>query len=64
MANLSKLPNKLTAGTDLIPGCLLKNSANFLINPMDLIINLAIKTGSLFPNQWKMRAYVPFLIRW
>lgn len=58
--SLRALPNKMTAGNDLIPSFLVKDCAPVFTPPLLILFNLILKTGT-FPEVWKMARVCPVL---
>ena len=58
LAIMRDLPNKMTAGADLIPSFLVHDVRHVLAEPPSFIINLAI-TSCVFPKVWKRARVVP-----
>ena len=55
---MSSFPNKLTAGDDLIPSFIIRDTRFALARPLTTIFNLAIKS-STFPDTWKIARITP-----
>nr|CAI5866027.1 unnamed protein product [Callosobruchus analis] len=60
MQSLCRLPNKLTAGEDMIPSFLIRDAAHVFVEPLSKIFNCAMSTAT-FPTKWKCARVCPIL---
>lgn len=58
IAAAKKLKNKMTSGPDSIPSFVVRDCIGSLVNPMNILFNLALKTTT-FPDRWKEAKVIP-----